>query len=278
MARRRKKTEISLVKVALVFLAAALVIGIGTAVYFLRALEQAEPNEPSKATAPTASRNDYDADAFEMRDGFLRYQDAPYMVGVDVSTHQGLIDWQAVADAGVEFAILRAGYRGSTEGKLYEDEQFRENLTGARAAGLKIGVYFFSQALTPKEAEEEAAFVCRLLDGETLDLPVFFDWEEVSGGTRVESAAAVPMTDCTIAFCEEVERKGYTAGVYFNQTYGYLHLELERLQGYTLWLAEYGDTPSFRFHFDCLQYTDSGTVNGIEGSVDLDLLIMGSSE
>lgn len=271
MARRRKKKCSDLTKLVLAFLGAALVIAIGTTVFLLCAPEQAEPNEP---TAPTAAGNEYDPDAFVMRDGFLRYADAPHMVGIDVSTHQGMIDWQAVADAGVEFAILRVGYRGSTEGKLYEDEQFRENLAGARAAGLQLGVYFFSQALTPEEAEEEAAFVCRLLDGETLELPVFYDWEEVSGDSRVESAASVPMTDCAIAFCETVERKGYTAGIYFNQRYGYGHLELERLQDYTLWLAEYGDTPSFSYHFDCLQYTDSGTVNGIEGSVDLDLLIL----
>lgn len=270
MARRRRKTEPDLTKVLLAFLAAALVIAVGTTVYLLCAPEQTEPSEP---IVPTAAENEYEPDAFVMRDGFLHYEEAPYMIGMDVSTHQGLIDWQAVADAGVEFAILRVGYRGSTEGKLYEDEQFRENFAGARAAGLKIGVYFFSQALTAEEAEEEAAFACRLLDGEKLDLPVFYDWEEVSGGSRVESAAAVPMTDCAIAFCETVERKGYTAGVYFNQNYGYGHLELEQLQDYTLWLAEYGDSPSFRYHFDCLQYTDSGTVNGIEGSVDLDLWI-----
>lgn len=271
MARKRKKTGPNLTNVLIAFLAAILVISVGTAVYLLRAPAQTASNEP---TAPTAAKNEYDADAFVMRDGFLRYEVAPYRIGIDVSTHQGLIDWQAVADAGVEFAILRVGYRGSTEGKLYEDEQFSENLAGARAAGLQIGVYFFSQALTTEEAEEEAELACRLLDGESLELPVFYDWEEVSGGSRVESAASVPMTDCAIAFCEAVERKGYTAGVYFNQSYGYGYLELERLQDYTLWLAEYCDTPSFRYHFDCLQYTDSGTVDGIEGAVDLNLMIL----
>lgn len=271
MARRRKKKKPNLAKVWAALLAAALVIVVGTAAYLLRAPEQSDPGEP---TVATAAENEYDADAFVMREGFLCYEGAPYRIGIDVSTHQGMIDWQAVADAGVEFAILRVGYRGSTEGKLYEDEQFRQNLAGARAAGLQLGVYFFSQALTPAEAEEEAELACRLLDGEVLELPVFYDWEEVPGSSRVESAAAVPMTDCAIAFCEAVERKGYTAGVYFNQNYGYGHLELERLQNYMLWLAEYGDTPSFRYHFDCLQYSDSGTVNGIEGAVDLDLLIL----
>lgn len=267
MARRKKDPTLRWVVLALIL--AVVIIVVGTVLYLLRS-----PAEEETPPAPTAAKNEYEPDAFAVRDGFLHYDGAEHMIGIDVSTHQGVIDWQAVADAGVEFAILRAGYRGSTEGRLYEDEQFRENLAGAKAAGLKVGVYFFSQALNADEAAEEADFACEILDGEALDLPVFYDWEEVSGGTRVESAASVPMTQCALAFCEAVERRGYAAGVYFNQTYGYGHLELEKLQDYTFWLAEYGQTPGFRYHFDCLQYTDSGTVAGIEGSVDLDLWIV----
>lgn len=266
MARKRSKSPFGRAAVALIL--AAVVIVLGTTLYLLHAPAEEETPEA------TAARNEWNAAAFTMQNGYLRYTDAQCMVGIDVSTHQGVIDWQAVADAGVEFAILRAGYRGSTEGRLYEDEQFRENLRGAREAGIRIGVYFFSQALDIQEAQEEAEFVCGLLEGETLDLPVFYDWEEVISDSRVESAASVPMTDCAIAFCESVERQGFQAGVYFNQSYGYRYLELERLQDYTLWLAEYGETPTFRYHFDCLQYTDSGAVAGIEGAVDLDLLIV----
>lgn len=264
-----KREDPALRRVAIALAVAVAIVVVGVLLFLLRS-----PAEEEAPSAPTAAENEYDPDAFAMRDGFLRYDGGKHMVGIDVSTHQGVIDWQAVADAGVEFAILRVGYRGSTEGKLYEDEQFHENLAGAKAAGLKVGVYFFSQALDAGEAAEEAGFACDILDGAALDLPVFYDWEEVSGGTRVESAASVPMTECAAAFCRAVEQQGYTAGVYFNQNYGYGHLELEKLQDYTLWLAEYGDTPGFRYHFDCLQYTDSGTVAGIEGSVDLDLWIV----
>lgn len=266
----RKKPQQPLGRVVAVLLLAAAVIVIGTAAYLLRSAAPSAQTE----TPETAAHNKWKAEAFSLRDGFLRYGDAPHMVGIDVSTHQGLIDWQTVADAGVEFAILRAGYRGSTEGKLYEDEQFRENLQGARAAGIKVGVYFFSQALDTEEAKEEAEFVCALLDGETLELPVFYDWEEVSEDSRVKNARNIPMTDCALAFCRTVEEKGFAAGVYFNQTYGYGYLKLGELQDYTLWLAEYGETPTFLYHFDCLQYTDSGTVAGIEGDVDLDIWIM----
>lgn len=266
----RKKPQQPLGRVVTVLLLAAAVIVIGTAAYLLRSAAPSAQTE----TPETAAHNKWKAEAFSVQEGFLRYADAPHMVGIDVSTHQGLIDWQAVADAGVEFAIIRAGYRGSTEGKLYEDEQFRENLQGARAAGIKVGVYFFSQALDTEEAKEEAEFVCALLDGETLELPVFYDWEEVSEDSRVKNARNIPMTDCALAFCRTVEEKGFAAGVYFNQTYGYGYLKLGELQDYTLWLAEYGETPTFLYHFDCLQYTDSGTVAGIEGDVDLDIWIM----
>lgn len=224
-------------------------------------------------TGAQTPKNEYRAQGFYREDGFLRYADAEHAVGIDVSVHQGLIDWQAVADSGVEFAILRVGYRGSTVGELYGDEQFRENFQGARDAGLKLGVYFFSQARNEAEAREEADFACELLDGAELELPVYYDWEVVDGGSRVTHPAEVDMTACAVAFCERVEAAGYTAGVYFNQNYGLYYLDLGALADYHLWLAEYDDTPDFAYHFDCVQYTDSGTVAGIEGRVDMDLLI-----
>ncbi len=215
-------------------------------------------------------KNAYRSEAFYTEDGFLRYQDAPHLVGLDVSVYQGVIDWQAVADSGAEFVIIRAGYRGSTQGLLYEDEQFRYNLQGAKDAGLQVGVYFFSQAKNPAEAEEEAAYVCELLDGEVLDLPIFYDWEHIGG--RISTAEEVPLTTCARRFCQIVEKEGYQGGVYFNQTFGEQYFNLRELQEYTLWLAEYNPTPGFPYVFDCLQYTDSGTLPGIEGPVDLDIL------
>ena len=220
------------------------------------------------------ARNTYDGEAFYVENGFLRYRDAGSMVGIDVSEHQGEIDWQAVHDAGVEFVILRAGYRGYGQGTLQEDAFFRVNYEGARAAGLKIGAYFFSQALNSSEAREEAEYICDLLADCTLELPVFFDWETVDGAERISSADGIPITQCAVAFCKAVQERGYEAGVYFNQIYGYTYLNLAQLQDYTLWLAEYGTTPSFYYHFDYLQYSDAGSVPGISGAVDLDLLIL----
>lgn len=229
--------------------------------------EEREGHMPNKAYLPLPNR--YVQENFYMDGSFLRYADREHMVGIDVSEHQGEIDWAAVAASGVEFAMLRLGYRGSTLGDLYMDEHFHANLQGAKDNGLAVGVYFFSQAKNEAEAREEAEFVLTSLEGQTLELPIFYDWEFIGG--RIESENAIPMTQCAEAFCQAVLSRGYEAGVYFNQTYGNHYLDLFTLRNYTLWLAEYDITPDFPHHFDCLQYTDSGTIDGIEGTVDLDI-------
>ena len=140
---------------------------------------------------------------------------------------------------------------------------------------MQLGVYFFSQATTLEEAREEADYTLELLDGRTLELPVFYDWETVAGSTRIPSPDGLPLTQCAAAFCQTVEAAGYTGqGVYFNQTYGYTYFDLGYLQDYVLWLAEYGTTPEFLYHFDCLQYSSTGVVDGITGDVDLNLFLM----
>lgn len=223
---------------------------------------------------PEIPENEYQGQAF-YRDGeLLCYGAGEYLAGIDVSAHQGVIDWDQVKAAGVEFVVIRAGYRGSTEGLLYEDEQFRYNMEGAQRVGIPIAVYFYSQALNREEAVEEAEFVCGLLEDYAPELPVFYDWELGSGTGRIASVHDVPLTDCAVAFCEHMIANGYAPGVYFNMDYGYNHLDLLRLQDYTLWLAEYNETPTFRYHFDWLQYTDKGSVPGISVPVDLDIQIV----
>ena len=212
------------------------------------------------------------ADAFSKTvDGYISYPGA--RLGIDVSSHQQEIDWQRVKAAGVEFAILRAGFRGYGEGSLIEDERFRDNLIGAKEAGLDVGVYFFSQAVSEQEAVEEAEFVLSLLGGETISLPIFFDWEEIGeNGSRTAGNVSGLVGDCALAFCRRIEEAGYTAGVYFNQRYGYTIMQLEQLRSFTFWLAEYRDAPSFLYDFQVWQYTGEGKVDGIETVVDLDLL------
>lgn len=227
--------------------------------------------EIPEETLPT---NEYIDEAFYQSEGYLHYAAEDNKVGVDVSAHQGLIDWETVKNAGIEFAVIRAGYRGSTEGRLYEDEQFRYNIEGAQSVGLPVAVYFYSQAITAEEAVEEAQFVCELLEDYTLELPVFYDWEHGDGSGRISGANGMPITDFAVAFCEEIKTAGYEAGMYFNLDYGYHHLDLFRLQEYTLWLAEYNLPPTFQYHFDWLQYSDGGTVPGINTTVDMDLMMI----
>ena len=232
-----------------------------------------EPVIEPETTAETLAANEYAPEAFYREGEFLRYTNGAHLLGIDVSAHQGVIDWQSVAASGIDFAILRIGYRGTTVGELYEDEQFRYNLEEAQKHGLKVGAYFFSQALNSEEALEEAEYACRLLDGYDLQLPVYFDWEYVDG--RIPSMDAVPITDCAVTFCEKIRSQGYQPGVYFNLELGYNHLDLMRLQAYQLWLAEYNEVPTFDYRFDALQFTDNGHISGIETPVDLDILFVG---
>jgi len=219
--------------------------------------------------------NPYDPEGFSVDErGRARYEKNGKRArgGIDVSTHQKEIDWQAVAADGVEFAMLRLGHRGYSEGGLFLDQTFERNLRGALDAGLDVGVYFFSQAVTPEEAEEEADYVLEALGGQELAFPVAFDWESIAGDeARTDGLDGEMMTRCAAAFCKRVEDAGYRAAVYFNQTQGYLRYDLRDLTDYDLWLAEYDPAPSFYYHFDLWQYSHTGRVDGIEGDVDLDL-------
>lgn len=188
------------------------------------------------------------------------------MMGIDVSSHQGQIDWQAVAESGVEFAMIRLGYRGYDSGTLHVDANAHQNLEGARAAGLKIGAYFFSQALTAQEAQEEAALALEVLDGMVLDLPLAYDWEYVADTARTGAMDGDTLLSCVEAFCASVE--DYEPMVYFNQELSRTLLDLEKI-AYPFWLAKYGDSLDVAYQVRMWQYTDSGTVPGIEGNVDM---------
>ena len=214
-----------------------------------------------------------DTAAFRWEDGFLVY-DGPETAhrGIDVSAHQQDIDWAAVAADGVEFAMLRVGYRGYTEGTTYLDEKFYDNVAGCRDNGIAVGVYFFSQAVSVEEALEEADITIRAIEGLDITYPVVYDWENVhQADARTADLDDETLTACADAFCRAVEEAGYTAAVYFNQAYGYGHFDLLELQDHVFWLAQYADTPDFYYAFQMWQYTNTGTVNGIAGDVDLNL-------
>ena len=206
----------------------------------------------------------YDRKGFSTgEDGITRYKDA--VMGVDVSEFQGEVDWYAVKAAGVEFAIIRVGYRGMTQGLLTEDSHFAENFQNSGSA-----VYFFSQAVTEQEAVAEADFVIEKLAGEKLEYPIVFDWEPPvpseelpESSLRAHGCSGEDVTKCAAAFCKRVKEAGYIPCVYF--------YDLEKLKDYDFWYAEYNPLPAIVYNFRTWQYSDAGNIPGIETTVDLDI-------
>ena len=192
--------------------------------------------------------------------------------GIDVSSHQGEIDWQAVAADGVEFAFVRAVYRGYGTGKLVVDENCIANIEGAQAAGIDVGVYVFSQAVTQAEVLEEASTVLTLLEGHQLQLPVVFDVEKVNDSeARTNALSVEDRTNLTIAFNDAIKNAGYDTMVYHNTEMGAMLLDLTKLTDCPKWFAGYNQEFYWPYKFNVWQYSESGHVNGIEGAVDLDI-------
>ena len=229
---------------------------------------------------PTLIPNPLDQNGFAYdQNGYLTCLTAESWLGVDVSEHQGQIQWAPVAEAGIQFAMVRLGYRGwGEEGAIRADVRGLENLQGAADAGLRVGVYFFSQAISVEEAIEEAQFVLQLLDGRQLDLPVVFDWETVSAeDARTANVKRSTLNACALAFCREIENAGYEAMVYFNLELAKWKLDLLAIQEaeFDFWLAMYSDSLRYAYQVRMWQYTDSGSVPGIKGKVDMDLYFPG---
>lgn len=194
------------------------------------------------------------------------------LTGIDVSEHQGVIDWKRVAASGVDYAMIRLGYRGYTEGVVNRDAFFTANINGALEAGLEVGVYFFSQAISVEEALEEARFVVRALEDYDITWPVVYDWEPIAdAAARTADMTPGLLNDCAQAFCEAVASMGYTPALYFNLNYGYFKYDLERFDGCELWLAEYSDAPSFYYSVQMWQYTENGSVDGVDTPVDINV-------
>ena len=191
------------------------------------------------------------------------------VLGIDVSKWNGNIDWAAVKASGVDYVIIRVGYRGSTAGALIDDSRFVANINGAKGAGLKVGVYFVTQAINDVEAVYEASMVLDRIKGYSLDLPVFLDVEPSGGrGDRIDKATR---TSVIIAFCETIRSAGYSAGVYANKTWLDTKMDASQLGNYKIWVAHYSSVCGYTGRYDMWQYTDKGTISGITGSVDLNL-------
>ena len=250
----------------------------------LAAAPTAAPKPLPTATAEPVKQSDkgiyypFDRALFTADErGRISYTGEGYrcMTGIDVSEHQYDIDWQQVAADGIEFAIIRTGYRGYTSGGLYEDKYFRQNMEGALNAGLQVGVYFFSQATSRREAHEEAAYVLEQIKDYPVTLPVVFDMEILGENYRTYNMSRRTLYGATCAFCEDIKAAGYEPMIYMTQYLGYQKYTLRELSDYGFWFAEYYvDYPSFIYDIDIWQYSDTGSVAGISGNVDMDVYLL----
>ncbi len=214
---------------------------------------------------------------FRITDGKPYYTGQDFQVrrGVDVSEHQEEINWELAGQADLDYAYIRAGYRGYTEGGLFEDPYFKANIKGALDSGLDVGVYFFSQAISAQEAVDEADFLLELLEGYRVTLPVIYDWEKIEGGgARTDDLSSQTLTECALAFCQTVQNAGYEPGVYFNRYLGYYGYDLSQLTDYSFWVAVPGQYPDFYYAADMWQYSFEAEVPGIETPTDMNLLFI----
>jgi GH25 family lysozyme M1 (1,4-beta-N-acetylmuramidase) len=225
---------------------------------------------------PSLPRNDYNWDeCLTWRDGMPVYEaedGARALLGVDVSHHQEKINWKRVKADGIDFAMIRVGYRGAEKGTLQEDTFFKDNIAGAAEAGLSVGAYFFSQATSEAEAVQEAEYVIGALSGAAVTMPVVFDIEE--GGdaaSRTDDLTPEQITSFARAFCDRVSAAGYTPMIYANTRWFVARMNLEDLSAYGKWLAQYFERPAFPYEFAIWQYTNTGRVKGIKGDVDMNL-------
>ncbi|MBM6855618.1 Lyzozyme M1 (1,4-beta-N-acetylmuramidase) [Mediterraneibacter glycyrrhizinilyticus] len=225
-------------------------------------------------------KNTYDFDCLTVDEttGFKQYNDKANGItsrmGIDVSEFQGEdIDWKLVKDSGIEFVIIRAGYRAYGEtGELVQDAMFEQNIEGALDAGLDVGVYFFSQAITPGEAVEEAEFVLDLIRPYEITGPVVYDTEEIKGDTaRTDDNTRQEFTNYCKVFCDTVEHAGYDSMIYANMKWMAFTLDMEELTDYDFWYADYHELPQNPYEYTIWQYSETGEVPGINANVDLNI-------
>ena len=220
-----------------------------------------EPTTEPTTEPPTQGQPEISREDFSFEGVFPAYRNGTCVPGIDVSSHQGEIDWQAVKAAGVEFVMIRVGFRGyGKTGSLNPDQMAQENYRQAKAAGLKIGAYFFSQALTPEEAVEEAGLALELTKAWEMELPLAYDWEYISEEARTAGMTAEEVTACAAAFCEAVRQGGRTPMVY--ASLGQDWLLPEKLEDIFLWTA---DLPARAVLW---QFSRELEIPGISGPVD----------
>ena len=194
-------------------------------------------------------------------------------IGIDVSKYQTSINWQKVKNAGINFVIIRCGYRGYGSGVLVQDPMFASHITGAKGAGLRVGIYFFSQAITEAEAVEEASMAVKLANQYGINMPIAIDSEYAAGGRgRADGLSKSARTRITVAFCNTVASAGYKPMVYASKSWFSSHLDVSQFpSSYRIWVAHYAEKCGYTGRYDIWQNTSKGSVDGVKGNVDMNI-------
>lgn len=228
-------------------------------------------------TLKGATKNTYINENFkEDENGIKKYYvngEVASSSGVDLSEHQGEIDFEILKNAGIDYVMLRIAARGYGEkGQLFRDEMFDENYDKAKAAGLKVGAYFFSQSVTVDEAKEEAQYAIDILNGRTLEYPIAYDFETIADDdARTDDVSSKDLTDMSEAFCDAITQAGYKSMIYSNTALMYYKYDLETMRDYDFWVADYGEYPSMYYGFTMWQYTAKGRIEGIDCDLDINV-------
>lgn len=277
MQKTKKMKKINKYIVIIIVLVIAL-IGVSTS-YFLHIKDDERKALEETPVESVLVDNDYDFSKLKSDGSLMSYEDDNYtsLQGVDVSSHDGYIDWSKAKKAGIEFAYIRVGYTGWETGDIHKDQYFDYNIKSAKENGIQVGVYYFSQATSIEEVREEADFVLENIKDYEIDLDVCYDIEKAGEGLgRVDDLSKETWTQNAVTFLHMIENHGYR-GMNYNSTYNFpKYFLLEYTQEFDTWVAHYGvDYPTYQYEFTIWQYTDSGTVDGIgEKSVDMDIMFV----
>ena len=276
MSKTSKKPKLKLRKGVIWVLVGVVIFGL----IWKRVLEIREPNRKEPVVEiPQMIKNDYDFSKYYIyEDDYLHYDDDNYTscIGIDVSQHNGVIDWTKIKDQGVSFVYIRCGYRGYEGGVLHEDTRHIENSEGALANGLDVGVYFVTQAIDEKEAVAEAKFVLDLVKGYKVKLPIVLDAEYATDHDRIRELTPEQLTANAVAFSEYVRKKGKDCMIYASAAWLQNEYQTGLLQDKnTFWVASYGhDHNPYQYQYDMWQYSNIGELEGISGPVDINIMLI----
>lgn len=259
------KNKVVMIAAAVVVIIVVLIIAISCSAKGKKVKEIDTENEALELSdenwATKGGRKKYDAKGYES------------LTGIDVSEHVGDIDWARVKDDGIDFAILRVGYRGYETGGFVFDNKLRTYLDGCNKENIPVGVYFVSQAINPEEAVEEVEKVLLEIKGFEISMPIYIDLENAGDTARTKNLTVEQYTEIVDAFCTRVEEEGYRAGIYSNENWIRAHLEWDELSKWDLWFAKYTDVPATDLPFTMWQYSESAMIDGASGACDLNVRV-----